>query len=121
MVTGGGAEVGAPLMGHRDVGVVSFTGSTAVGRKVSEACAPAFKHCHLEMGGKNVIMVMDDARLDLAVEGAVWGGFGTTGQRCTAASRVVVHKKVYKEFAQRFVERARSLRVGDGLDPEVEM
>src|SRR5512134_2732429 len=65
MVTGGGSEVGAPLMGHPDVGVVSFTGSTGVGRKVSQACAPAFKHCHLEMGGKNVIMVMDDARLDL--------------------------------------------------------
>jgi aldehyde dehydrogenase (NAD+) len=98
MVTGGGAAVGSPLMQHKDVGIVSFTGSTGVGRKVSEACAPAFKHCHLEMGGKNVIMVMDDARLDLAVEGAVWGGFGTTGQRCTAASRVVVHKKAYKEF-----------------------
>ena len=89
MVTGGGAEVGSPLMHHKDVGIVSFTGSTGVGRKVSVACAPAFKHCHLEMGGKNVIMVMDDANLDLAVEGAVWGGFGTTGQRCTAASRVV--------------------------------
>ena len=76
-------------MTHKDVGIVSFTGSTGVGRKVSEACAPAFKHCHLEMGGKNVIMVMDDADLDLAVDGAVWGGFGTTGQRCTAASRVV--------------------------------
>jgi len=121
MVTGGGADVGAPLMQHEDVGIVSFTGSTAVGRKVSEACAPAFKHCHLEMGGKNLIMVMDDARLDLAVEGAVWGGFGTTGQRCTAASRITVHKKVYREFAESFVERARALRVGDGLDPEVEM
>src|SRR6202158_1574024 len=97
MVTGGGAEVGAPLMGHNDVHIVSFTGSTGVGRKVSEACAPAFKHCHLEMGGKNIIMVMDDARLDLAVEGAVWGGFGTTGQRCTAASRVAVHTKRSEE------------------------
>ena len=105
MVTGGGSEVGAPLMGHKDVGIVSFTGSTGVGRKVSEACAPAFKHCHLEMGGKNIIMVMDDAKLDLAVDGAVWGGFGTSGQRCTAASRVAVHKKVYREFVDRFVER----------------
>src|SRR5712691_371242 len=68
MITGGGAEVGEPLMRHQDVGIVSFTGSTGVGRKVSEACAPAFKHCHLEMGGKNVIIVMDDARLDLAVD-----------------------------------------------------
>jgi aldehyde dehydrogenase (NAD+) len=121
MVTGGGLEVGAPLMSHKDVGVVSFTGSTATGRRVSEACASAFKHCHLEMGGKNVIMVMDDARLDLAVDGAVWGGFGTSGQRCTAASRVVVHKKVYREFADRFVERAKALRVGHGLEAKTEM
>ena len=121
MVTGGGAEVGAPLMHHADVGIVSFTGSTGVGRKVSLACAPAFKHCHLEMGGKNVILVMDDANLDLAVEGAVWGGFGTTGQRCTAASRVVLHKKVYAEFTNRFVERVKALKVGNGLDPKVQM
>jgi acyl-CoA reductase-like NAD-dependent aldehyde dehydrogenase len=121
MVTGGGSEVGAPLMGHKDVGVVSFTGSTGVGRKVSEACAPAFKHCHLEMGGKNIIMVMDDAKLDLAVDGAVWGGFGTSGQRCTAASRVAVHKKVYREFVDRFVERTRALKVGNGSDEAVQM
>lgn len=121
LVTGSGSEVGNPLMMHPDVKVVSFTGSTEVGRAVSEACAPQFKHCHLEMGGKNVIMVMDDAKLDLAVDGAIWGGFGTTGQRCTAASRVVVHKRVYKEFLKLFVERAKNLRVGNGLDPEVEM
>ena len=118
MVTGGGTAVGAPLMGHKDVGIVSFTGSTGVGRKVSEACAPAFKHCHLEMGGKNIIMVMEDADLDLAVDGAVWGGFGTSGQRCTAASRVAVHKKVYQEFVERFVQRVRALKVGDGLKDE---
>jgi len=121
MVTGSGSKVGSPLMGHRDVHIVSFTGSTEVGRKVSEACAPAFKHCHLEMGGKNVIMVMDDARIDLAVEGALWGGFGTTGQRCTAASRVVVHERVYAEFLDRFVAGAKGLRVGNGLDPKVQM
>jgi alpha-ketoglutaric semialdehyde dehydrogenase len=115
MVTGGGVEVGAPLMTHKDVHIVSFTGSTTVGRKVSEACAPAFKHCHLEMGGKNIIMVMDDARLDLAVDGAIWGGFGTTGQRCTAASRVAVHKKVYRQFVEKFAERAQALAVGGGL------
>jgi aldehyde dehydrogenase (NAD+) len=121
VVTGGGAQVGAPIMNHREVGIVSFTGSTTIGRKVSEACAPAFKHCHLEMGGKNIIMVMDDARLDLAVDGALWGGFGTTGQRCTAASRVAVHEKVYRAFVDAFVERARALRVGDGLLPESQM
>ena len=121
MVTGGGSRVGTPLMAHPDVRMVSFTGSTEVGRKVSEACAPAFKHCHLEMGGKNIILVMDDARLDLAVEGAIWGGFGTTGQRCTAASRVAVHKKVYPAFVEQFVARAKALRVGNGLDPKVQM
>jgi acyl-CoA reductase-like NAD-dependent aldehyde dehydrogenase len=121
LVTGSGSEVGDPLMTHPDVKVVSFTGSTDVGRAVSEACAPQFKHCHLEMGGKNVIIVMDDAKLDLAVDGAIWGGFGTTGQRCTASSRIVVHKRAYKEFIKMFVERAKKLRVGNGLNPEVEM
>jgi acyl-CoA reductase-like NAD-dependent aldehyde dehydrogenase len=121
MVTGSGSQVGSPLMSHKDVGMVSFTGSTEVGRRVSEACAPAFKHCHLEMGGKNIIMVMDDARLDLAVEGALWGGFGTTGQRCTAASRVAVHEKVYKEFLDRFAAGAKGLRVGNGLEPKTQV
>jgi acyl-CoA reductase-like NAD-dependent aldehyde dehydrogenase len=121
VVTGSGSRVGTPLMSHKDVGVVSFTGSTDVGRRVSEACAPGFKHCHLEMGGKNVIMVMDDARLDLALEGALWGGFGTTGQRCTAASRVVVHKQVYASFVEQFAARAKALRVGNGLDPKTQM
>lgn len=121
MVTGSGSRVGTPLMSHGDVGIVSFTGSTDVGRKVSEACAPGFKHCHLEMGGKNVIMIMDDARVDLAVEGALWGGFGTTGQRCTAASRLVVHKAVYAELVERLVAGARGLRVGNGLDPKTHM
>src|SRR5205807_5491388 len=104
-----------------DVRVVSFTGSTDVGRTVSEHGAPSFKKVHLEMGGKNVIMVMDDANLQLAVEGCLWGGFGTTGQRCTAASRVVVHEKVYRAFLDQFVSRARALRVGDGLDPRTQM
>ena len=121
LVTGSGRNVGTPLMKHPDVGVVSFTGSTEIGRAVSEACAPGFKHCHLEMGGKNVIMVMEDARLDLAVEGALWGGFGTSGQRCTAASRVVVHERVYREFLDRFVAGAKGLRVGNGLEARTQM
>ena len=121
LVTGGGGEVGDVLSTHELVRVVSFTGSTDVGRTVSEKSAPSFKKVHLEMGGKNVIMVMDDANLDLALEGCLWGGFGTSGQRCTAASRVVVHKKVYKAFLDRFVGRARALRVGDGLDPVSQM
>ncbi len=121
LVSGDGPGAGAPLTKHRNVPVVSFTGSTAVGRLIAQACAPDFKHYSLEMGGKNIIIVMDDANLDLAVDGALWGGFGTTGQRCTAASRLAVHKSVYKEFIERFVERAKNLRVGDGLDPKTDM
>ncbi len=121
LVSGSGRNVGAPLSKHLDVPVVSFTGSTAVGRIIAQACAPDFKHCSLEMGGKNIIIVMDDANLDLAVDGAIWGGFGTTGQRCTAASRVAVHKSVYHEFTSRFVARAKKLRVGHGLDVDTDM
>ncbi len=121
LVSGSGSKVGAALAEHRDVPVISFTGSTAVGRIISQTCAPEFKHCSLEMGGKNIIIVMDDANLDLAVDGAVWGGFGTSGQRCTAASRIAVQKGVYKEFVGRFVDRAKSLRVGDGLDSSTDM
>jgi acyl-CoA reductase-like NAD-dependent aldehyde dehydrogenase len=121
MVTGDGEEVGTPLTTHEAVRVVSFTGSTHVGRIVNQAAAPTFKKVHLEMGGKNVIMIMDDADLELAVDGCLWGGFGTTGQRCTAASRVVVHEKVHDQFVRQFVDRARSLVVGDGLQEETDM
>jgi len=121
VVHGLGPEAGGPLITHSDVSAVSFTGSTETGRIVNQACASSFKPCHLEMGGKNIIVVMDDANLELAVEGAVWGGFGTTGQRCTAASRVAVHKNVYEEFLERFAERVKKLRIGDGLDPATEM
>ncbi|MCL5005208.1 MAG: aldehyde dehydrogenase family protein [Acidobacteria bacterium] len=120
-LSGIGSEAGAPLVRHPDIKVVSFTGSVEVGREVAHACAESFKHLCLEMGGKNVIIVMDDANLDLALEGALWGGFGTTGQRCTASSRIVIHKKVYEAFAQRFTERACRLKVGNGLDPGVQM
>ncbi|MCC6129595.1 MAG: aldehyde dehydrogenase family protein [Acidobacteria bacterium] len=121
VVTGSGRRVGMPLIKDPRVKVVSFTGSTDVGRTISEACASDFKHCHLEMGGKNPIIVMDDANVDLAVDGAVWGAFGTTGQRCTASSRLLVHKKVVKEFTQKLAERARALKVGNGLDETVDM
>jgi aldehyde dehydrogenase (NAD+) len=121
LVSGDGPNAGAPLSQHKEVPVMSFTGSSAVGRIIAQACAPDFKHVSLEMGGKNIIIVMDDANLDLAVDGAVWGGFGTTGQRCTAASRVAVHKSVYGKFVERLVERVKRLKVGNGLDAGVEM
>jgi aldehyde dehydrogenase (NAD+) len=121
MITGDGPEVGTPMTTDPAVRIVSFTGSTHVGRIVSQASAPTFKKVHLEMGGKNVIMIMDDADLELAVDGCLWGGFGTSGQRCTAASRVVVHEKLYSKFVDEFVARAKSLVVGDGLDPKTEM
>jgi acyl-CoA reductase-like NAD-dependent aldehyde dehydrogenase len=121
LVTGSGSAVGTPLLRHESVKVVSFTGSTEVGRVVAQECAPGFKRHHLEMGGKNVIIVMADANIDLAVDGALWGGFGTTGQRCTAASRIVVHEKAYRDFLEKFEARAKTLRVGNGLDPAVEM
>jgi acyl-CoA reductase-like NAD-dependent aldehyde dehydrogenase len=121
LVTGGGGEVGNAMLVSDTVRIVSFTGSTDVGRTVSETAAPSFKKVHLEMGGKNVVMVMDDANLELAVEGCLWGGFGTSGQRCTAASRVVVHEQVYDAFLDQFVARAKALRVGDGLDPATQM
>src|SRR5688572_1272592 len=117
----GGPEVGARLTQHDEVRVVSFTGSTSVGRTVNQNAAAGFKKVHLEMGGKNVIMIMEDADLELAVDGCVWGGFGTTGQRCTAASRVVVHERLYDAFLEAFTGRVRTLRVGNGLDEQVQM
>jgi acyl-CoA reductase-like NAD-dependent aldehyde dehydrogenase len=120
-VAGFGPEAGAPLVKHPLTRVISFTGSSEVGREVAQVCAGSFKHLCLEMGGKNVILVMEDADLELAVEGAVWGAFGTTGQRCTAASRLVIHKAVYRQFSEIFVERAKALRIGDPLDPRVQM
>ncbi len=117
----GGPDVGTRLSTHESVTVVSFTGSTAVGRLVNQNAAPSFKKVHLEMGGKNVIIVMDDAPLELAVEGCLWGGFGTTGQRCTAASRVVVHDRIYDDFLEAFVRGVQSLRVGNGLDPTIQV
>ena len=117
----GGPDVGTRMTTHDEVKVVSFTGSTAVGRLVNQNAASGFKKVHLEMGGKNVIIIMDDAQLELAVEGCLWGGFGTTGQRCTAASRVVVHEKVHDAFLEEFAARAKGLRVGNGLDASTQM
>jgi acyl-CoA reductase-like NAD-dependent aldehyde dehydrogenase len=121
LVHGLGPEAGAPLVEHPDVRAVSFTGSSEVGRWVGQRAAAHYKPCSLEMGGKNAMIVLDDANLDLAVEGALWGAFGTTGQRCTATSRILLHKKIAQKFTERFVERAQKLRVGNGLDPAVQV
>src|SRR6195256_2991944 len=121
VVTGFGTEVGTPLTEHPVVRAISLTGSSAVGRIVGATAAKSFKHCSLELGGKNPMIVLDDANLDLAIEGGLWGGFGTTGQRCTATSRIIVQKGIYGEFVERYVDRAKKLRVGNGLDETTEM
>src|SRR6476661_220509 len=121
IVTGFGADAGAPMLENPDVRAISFTGSSSVGRTVGTTAAKSFKHCSLELGGKNPMIVLDDANLDLALEGALWGAFGTTGQRCTATSRIIVQKGVYHNFLHRLVERARKLRVGNGLDETIDM
>src|SRR5204863_2821885 len=121
IVTGFGPDAGAPLLEHPEVRAISFTGSSAVGRTIGTTAAKSFKHCSLELGGKNPMIVLDDANLDLAIEGGLWGAFGTTGQRCTATSRIIVQKGIYAEFVERYVERAKKLRVGNGLDEATDM
>ncbi|KAB8145032.1 aldehyde dehydrogenase family protein [Chloroflexia bacterium SDU3-3] len=121
IVTGYGTTAGQPLVEHPDVPVISFTGSTATGRLVSKLAADKIKRVSLELGGKNPMIVLDDADLDLVMAGLLWGAFGTTGQRCTATSRLIVQKGVAKELTKRIVERAAALRVGDGLLADTEM
>src|SRR5579863_1963646 len=121
IVTGYGPDAGAPLVEHRDVRAISFTGSSAVGSLVAQRAAANFKSVSLEMGGKNAQIVLDDANLDLALDGALWGAFGTTGQRCTATSRIIVQKGVYKKFVDELVTRAQKLKIGNGLDESVDM
>lgn len=121
IVSGYGPEAGAPLVEHPDVRAVSFTGSSAVGSIVGQRASANFKPVSLEMGGKNAMIVMDDANLDLALEGALWGAFGTTGQRCTATSRILLHKSIAAEFAEKLVARAQALNIGNGLDEAAEV
>ncbi|MBI2089202.1 MAG: aldehyde dehydrogenase family protein [Deltaproteobacteria bacterium] len=121
LVHGTGEEAGAALVRHRDVQLVSFTGSTAVGREIAAVCGQGLKRVSLEMGGKNAQIVMEDADLNLALEGALWGAFGTTGQRCTATSRLIIHRDVKKDLTDMLVARAEKIKIGDGLDETVEM
>ncbi len=121
LVHGGGTEVGMALVEHPDVDLVSFTGSTSVGKKISELASRTLKRVSLELGGKNAQIVMDDANLDLALEGVLWGAFGTTGQRCTATSRLILHEKVYDRFLSMVVDKAKKLKLGDGLKEDVDV
>jgi aldehyde dehydrogenase (NAD+) len=121
IVCGTGPAVGAALVEHPRVRAISFTGSSAVGALVGQRAAATFKAVSLEMGGKNAQIVMNDANLDLALDGALWGAFGTTGQRCTDTSRILLQKGIAAEFTAKFVERAARLKIGDGLDESVEV
>jgi alpha-ketoglutaric semialdehyde dehydrogenase len=121
VVLGPGGSVGEAILEHPGVSLISFTGSTAAGQQVAISAAKTLKRVSLEMGGKNAIIVLDDADLDLATEGILWSAFGTTGQRCTAASRVIVQRGVHKELEERLVARISKFRLGNGLDPSTDI
>ncbi|MGB6973267.1 MAG: aldehyde dehydrogenase family protein [Terracidiphilus sp.] len=121
LVSGGGSGAGSALVEHKDVRAISFTGSSLVGSMVGQRAAATFKAVSLEMGGKNAQIVLDDANLELALDGALWGGFGTTGQRCTATSRILLQKGIAERFTAEFVARAKTLKVGNGLDETVQV
>ncbi|MER2008078.1 MAG: aldehyde dehydrogenase family protein [Psychrobacillus sp.] len=121
VVFGSGSEVGTAMIEHKDVKVISFTGSTDTGSKVAELGGRHLKKVSLEMGGKNAVIVMEDADLNLAVDGILWSAFGTAGQRCTACSRVIVHKDVKKELEKMLLERMEKLTIGDGMDETVKV
>jgi alpha-ketoglutaric semialdehyde dehydrogenase len=121
LVFGGGSEVGNAIVTHPDVDLISFTGSTGVGKQLSRDASDTLKRVSLELGGKNAQIVMDDADLSLALDGIIWGAFGTTGQRCTATSRLILHEKIYDRFMTMLVDRATKLKIGDGLLPETEV
>jgi acyl-CoA reductase-like NAD-dependent aldehyde dehydrogenase len=121
LVLGQNPKLGEWLVSHDDVSVISFTGSTQTGGRVAEEAARRYKRVALELGGKNAIIVMEDADLDLAVDGIVWSAYGTTGQRCTACSRLIVHEPVKEALTKKLLARMAKLRVGNGLEPETEM
>jgi len=121
VITGPGSTLGDALASHKGIDMISLTGSTEVGRRVGEICGRDLRRCSLELGGKNAVIVLDDGDLDLAAESVTWAAFGTTGQRCTATSRVIVQRGALKGFTDRLVAAAEKLRIGDGLNPEIEM
>ncbi len=117
----GDGSTGRALVEHPDVNLIAFTGSSQVGAEIASICGKTYKKVSLEMGGKNPQIVMDDARLDLALEGVLWGAFGTTGQRCTATSRLILHEAIHDEMVERLIEEARKLRIGYALEPDVDI
>ena len=121
IVHGAGEVVGEHLVKHPDVPLISFTGSREVGARVQTNAGPYLKNVHLELGGKNAIIVMDDADVDLSLEGILWSAFGTSGQRCTAASRVIASDRVYDELASKLVSRAEKMKLGSGLDADTDV
>ncbi|MDD2890096.1 MAG: aldehyde dehydrogenase family protein [bacterium] len=121
IIHGAGTNVGEAIATHPDIGVISFTGSVPVGKRLAEISGKSLKRISLELGGKNGQIVMDDADLELALEGALWGAFGTTGQRCTATSRVILHKAIHDKFVDMLVKRANKIKIGYGLDESMEM
>lgn len=120
-VVHGAAQAGSAIVEHPLINLVGFTGSTDTGKRIAEICGRMNKKVSLEMGGKNAQIIMDDANLDLAMEGALWGAFGTTGQRCTATSRLIIHEAVYEEVISRLTEKASKLKLGPGLEEGTEM
>ncbi|HRP01914.1 MAG TPA: aldehyde dehydrogenase family protein [Candidatus Kapabacteria bacterium] len=117
-----GKEItGSAMVNHPDINLVGFTGSTEVGKKIAEICGRTNKKCSLEMGGKNAQIILNDANLELAVEGALWGAFGTTGQRCTATSRLIIEKGIYEEVINILKNRAEQLILGDGLKADTQV
>jgi len=121
IIHGFGEECGGALVAHPGVDLIAFTGSTEVGKAISASASKTLKRVSLELGGKNAMIVMDDADQDLALEGVLWGAFGTTGQRCTATSRLIVHGTIHDAFIAKLCERARTLRLGDGMSPNTEV
>jgi alpha-ketoglutaric semialdehyde dehydrogenase len=121
VVHGGGGAVGERLVQHADVPVITLTGSRETGVAVLKAAADNLKHVHLELGGKNAVIVLEDADLDLAADGIIWSAFGTSGQRCTAASRVIVQERVYGELQSKLVAAAERLRLGPGWEPDTDI
>ena len=121
VVFGSGSTVGDAMVHHKDIRIISFTGSNEVGKTIASECGKQLKKVSLEMGGKNAVIVMDDADLDLAVEGILWSAFGTSGQRCTACSRVIVHEAVKEELEEKLVQEMKNLTIGNGLDETVKV